>query len=209
MSEIDENEAFILAKNPYWHPEVKPHVFDPDKVEELCLIAFEAFTTSSTLYSQFVSEDEEERSTQMTYPSLMGKHRDKAETRINSVLLTLALSYRTLEDSFEDDKQLKQFIDQTLTNHGQMLHWYGDNKGKTSLREVCNKIIHATDIRHVYDFEEEMNGKIWMMDGAIELEGILKKEPWNVSFILPDFLEGILDISNFVTSLNKEISQND
>ena len=206
VSEIDENEAFILAKNPYWHPEVKPHFFDPDKVEELCLIAFEAFATSTALYRQFVDEDEEDSSTVLTHPSLVDKHRNKAETRINSVLLTLAITYRTLEDSLEDDKRLKQFIDQTLTKHGQMLHWYGENEGKTSLREVCNKIIHATDIRHTYDDAfQAFNEKIWIMEGTIELKGIRQSTPWTVSFILPDFLEVILDISKSVESLNQEV----
>ena len=90
-----------------------------------------------------------------------------------------------------------------------MLHWYGDNEGKTSLREVCNKIIHATDIRHTYDYAfQAFYEKIWMMDGVIELKGIRQNTPWTVSFLLPDFLEVILDISNFVKSLNQEALQN-
>lgn len=210
MSETSENEDFILAENPYWHPEEKRHVFDPNKVEELCLIAFEAFATSRALYREFVVEDEEVESTQLTYPSLIGKHRDIAETRISSVLLTLAITYRALEEGLEEGKPLKQFIDKIPTDYGQMLVWIGDEKGKTSLREVCNKIIHANDIRFVYvNTYQTFYDTIWMMEGTIELEGILKKKPWKVSFVLPDFLEALLDISNFIAALNKEVSQND
>jgi hypothetical protein len=194
-------EVPLLAENPYWHPEVKPHFFDTDKVEELCLIAFEAFATSSALCHEFINMVGDD---DFTHPGLIGKHREKAEARISSVLLTLSITFRALEEGLEDGNPVKQFIDRNLNE--QQLHWLTPEDGKTSLREVCNKIIHAKDISPVYGYDGQATyGGAWVMEGTIELKGEYRN-PWHVSFVLPDFLEAILDVSKLVAPLNKEAS---
>ena len=208
---IVENEHTVLADNPYWHGD-KPHVFDAEKVEELCLTAFEVFSTSTCLYDKDVDEDgdledEENISAILTHPSLIGKHREKAEGKISSALLSLAVAFRTLYDTLEADDAVKQFVDKNSDEGG--LSWLSTEpkKSKTTLRETCNKIIHARDLRYVYDTTYgQFDGENYMMNGVVELWTDEKRNEWLVSFILPDFLEAIMDVAKCYQSVNTEVS---
>ena len=206
-----ENEHTVLADNPYWHGD-KPYVFDAERVEKLCLTAFEAFSTSTCLYDQYVDEegdgdDEGNISAYLTHPTLIGKHRETAEGKISSALLSLAVSFRTLYDTLEEGDAVKQFVDQKF--NAELLSWLSpeQKKYKTSLREVCNKIIHAKDVRYVYRTTyKQFGGKTYMMNGIVELWTDQTGKEWKVSFILPDFLEAIMDIAKCYRSITTEVS---
>lgn len=205
-----ENEHTVLADNPYFHGD-KPHVFDAEKVEELCLTAFEVFSTSTCLYDQYVDDegedpdDEGNISAHLTHPSLIGKHREKAEVKISSALLSLAVAFRTLYDTLETDDAVKQFVDKN--SDADLLSWRSKpKKYKTTLREACNKIIHARGVRYVYQKTyNQFEGETYMMDGIVELCTDEKDKEWKVSFILPDFLEAIMDVAKCYRSVKTEV----
>jgi len=203
-----DNEHTVLADNPYWQGD-KPHIFDAEKIEELCLSAFETYSTSTSLYAQYVVEDEDhedEGNSQaclLTHPSLIGKHREKAEVKISSALLSLAVAFRTFYDTLEEGDAVKEYVDKNFD--ADFLCWMEPDRkrNKTSLREACNKIIHARDVRPVYDKIDDVGAnEIWMMDGVVELQTDEKGKEWCVSIILPDFLEAIMDFTKYYQSVN-------
>lgn len=207
-----ENEHIVLADNPYWHGD-KPHVFDVEKVEELCLSAFETYSTSTSLCDTHVVEDEDhedEGNSQvwlLTYPSLIGKHREKAEVKISSALLSLAVAFRTLYDTLEAGDTAKEYVDKNLD--ADVLGWIKPDResNKTSLREACNKVIHARDVRFVYENKDDFGANdTWIMDGRVELQTDEKGREWYVYIFLPDFLEAIMDFTKYYQSVNTKVS---
>ena len=194
-----------INENPYWHQEDKPHVFDPVRVEELCLIAFEAFATSQALSRDFV--DAEDGGSNLTHPLLIGKHRAKAEAKISSALLTLSITYRALEERLRHSEKFINFQKDNTDFFGQQLTWHkGKRQTQTSLRAACNKIIHAEDLRPTYESNEDSgDGDVWFMDGVFEMGGTSTGgDTWRVSIILPDFLEAMLDVAGFVETSDNE-----
>lgn len=80
-----------------------------------------------------------------------------------------------------------------------------------TIRESCNKIIHAADIRpllergdgdHALD-EESVIKREWLYwNGAVDLKGSKGKEEWEVTLHVPDFCQA-LDL--FVTRIETEL----
>jgi hypothetical protein len=190
--------------NPYWHLTTKPHVFDPVKVEELCVTVFETFSTSLAMASYYVDDavDTDEEGG-FEFPKLVSKHQEKAEAKISSSLLILSITYRALEEQLEDSEKFQQFkVDNATIFDEKLIYFVGD--GRKTLREACNKVIHAVDFRPVYDNGSMPRDEgVWGMDGQIEMEGMQSGKPWHVVISVLDFLEAMLDISDFVTMLRE------
>ncbi|MEP2532868.1 hypothetical protein [Shimia sp.] len=186
-------------ENPYWHPTIKPHAFDPDSVSEQCLKCFEPLSTSSSLgvFWESASEDEGLEESIWSYPTLVKLHQQCAELKLSSALLFLAISFRTLDDQRREDEGFREFVKNLETSFSN-LHFYQGN-GKTTLREACNKIVHATDVRPVYDNgSDRIEREVWGMDGQLELKGSLGGTNWAVNLNMFDFLEALLDVVQYV-----------
>ncbi len=66
------------------------------------------------------------------------------------------------------------------------------------MREACNKIIHAIDLRPIYDHSdrevgENARNRVWYMTGEIEIGGMKGREQWSVVLHVEVFLEMVLD----------------
>jgi hypothetical protein len=81
-----------------------------------------------------------------------------------------------------------------------------DGKDKFSLREACNKIIHAKEVRLIYERADQYvieseNSKlgqdIWYLTGEIELSGKLKGKEWQSVLNTQPFLETVLGLIKF------------
>jgi len=189
--------------NPYWHPHNKPHIFEPDKVDELCLVAFEVFSTSLAIENYWVDDTvDSDEEPGFEYPRLVAKHQKDAEAKIASTLMILAITYRALEDQLEGDEGFRIFkTSRANTFEGKLTYHVG--QGGTTLREACNKVIHTEDFRPVYDNGSMPRDEgVWGMDGRIELEGARGGKVWQVQLGLLDFLEAMADIADFVRTLD-------
>ena len=73
--------------------------------------------------------------------------------------------------------------------------------GALTLREACNKFIHAQEVRAIYEKvtreEDEQELRRWYLTGEIELTGTLGKKSWNAVLYVPPFLETVLDRIGF------------
>jgi hypothetical protein len=63
-----------------------------------------------------------------------------------------------------------------------------------TLREICNKIIHASDFRPVYhnDDRDRDEPSVWGMTGEIEIQGTHQKMDWSISIYVNSFLDACL-----------------
>lgn len=122
---------------------------------------------------------------------------------ISSYLLDLAIGIRTLEDALDETFP-------KLTKEDNESIWFcaDDIKDKT-LREACNKIIHATSFSYILDkldsevFAEDVDEDDYVpqpsfrLSGLIELSGKKNTKEWNV----------IIDVLELISSTLKLLPQ--
>ena len=180
-------------ENPYHKADMKPHYLDRDACRIKCFDVFNIVSASAALAGQFEMSEPEEP----TEPSSMFRlHQALAEPRLSQLLLDIAVSVRTFDDVMAAEAP-DVYPDFAAKTNGE--NYVGTiNDGDLSLREACNKIIHATDFRPVYEHaDREIPGdaplRVWHLDGQIELEGTLGRKPWHAVLWVENFLEIVLD----------------
>ena len=133
--------------NPYWKAGTKPHYLDREAVRIKCFDAFNIITASASLGSRYeVMESEGD-----VEPSTMFKlHLRLAEQRLSQLLLEIAVFVRTFDD-FMSSLAPEAYQRFSVETDGADFIGVLDGNGNLRLREACNKIIHATDFRPVYD----------------------------------------------------------
>ncbi|KEO56989.1 hypothetical protein SMB34_17670 [Thalassospira permensis NBRC 106175] len=136
-------------------------------------------------------------------PNLLGEHRRTAEKSLIRELLAIAVELRTLDDIYANLLKNKGYLSvrSKLDRKGEFGVLYRGT-GKLSLRYCCNKLIHAADIRPVYDKSDD--NEIWFMQGDIELTGFVNKSEWMISIDVMNFLEGVMDICGALEKLEEE-----
>ncbi|MEQ8401349.1 MAG: hypothetical protein RIE06_15550 [Roseibium album] len=179
---------------------MKPLAFDCGSVEAACREAFEIVMTTrglETIWNADLEEFGEEPG--WSYPLLVDRYQEVAEDRLSNILLQLAVSYRTLDDQLENDTEYGVFKKRQLQVHESFLVVYDGNGTPDTLRECCNKIIHTSDFRPVYDNGSQPRDEgIYYLTGEIELEGTKGKSEWLVSFDYFKFLEAMLEVIEFL-----------
>lgn len=66
------------------------------------------------------------------------------------------------------------------------------------LRDACNKIIHAAEIRPLYERTDlNIAEDIWYLTGEIELSGTQRNKDWKATFSLQAFVEITLRVIAF------------
>jgi hypothetical protein len=188
VNELSESE------NPYWHSVGQTHSIDLDGVRQVCLEIYNIFAASGALAGEFEFADGDG---DVGYPALRALHHAYAEPRALELILRLAMLVRTYDDIMGQSEISEAYAKHVEVTSGE--DYIGDLEGGTlSLREACNKIIHAQEIRPIYD-DVERDGedgsikKIWHLRGEIELGGMLHKKKWSAVLYVPPFLEIVLD----------------
>lgn len=130
---------------------------------------------------------------------LLALYRARSERSLSNALLKISILIRTLQDQITEEGEAPTF-EAALTDVTELEGPLGiifdvpeGQDDEPSLRECCNKIIHAEDFRPVYDNSHtfgESGG--WAMDGGVELRGRRGKKEWSVTLYLTAFLEVVL-----------------
>lgn len=181
--------------NPYWHPDTKPHTVDFDEIRQLVFDTFNIVRASTSMIGQGLDLDEDE----LGDPSLGEKlHFELAEMQLSKNLLRLAVLMRTLDDvlsSTPNEAYSRKARELGAENNIGLL-----NDTELGLREALNKIIHAEDVRPVYDSDDdpESANRRWGMDGQLELEGTFRGTKWHATINLFEFLDSVLELIEFV-----------
>ena len=182
-------------ENPYWHEYTKPHAVDFSEVRELC---FQSFAICAASHSLKGVPGEE------VGGPLHDLFFHRAEEALSKNLLRLAVVIRTFDDLIrglefqaEYDALLENKINDGRLGSFAYKEAEGD-RADISLREACNKIIHAYDIRPVYDNGSHSRDEdyAWGMEGTIELEGRLRDKTWDVWLFADEFLSACIEIAN-------------
>ncbi|MBG0797159.1 hypothetical protein IYX23_05590 [Methylocystis sp. L43] len=182
-------------ENPYWTTAGQGHHLDLQDMRVLCFDIHNIVASSSTLIGRLELAEPEELSEDSTLRKL---HYEISEPLLSNRLLHLAIMLRTYDDMMSANDS-----DGAYTAHVQRTSgsdFVGNiDKGTFSLRDACNKIIHASEIRplyeSVYNEHEESTGEPvgWKLTGEIELSGVQNKKPWTAELYVQNFLEVALD----------------
>lgn len=177
--------------NPYHHGDVKPHHLDRDQMRQQCFDAFNILQASPALAGEFEMAEEDQ-----DFSTLLQLHLRLAEPRLSQLLLAIALFVRTFDDVQRDGPDSEAYRKHTEVTDGANFVGVLDS-GDLTLREACNKIIHATDFRPLYDnVAREIAGKeanVWYLSGEIEIKGRAFGKPWEATLWVGNFLEIALD----------------
>ncbi|WP_417272907.1 hypothetical protein [Celeribacter halophilus] len=190
------------SENPYHHPFVKPLAFDCAAVENMCRECFEIVMATQAI-GAFWNEDLDEfgEEPDWSFPLLVGRHQETAEIRLSTMLLNLSASYRALDDQIGNEPSFQLFRDAQKKKYQDFLVVYEGGPISDSLRECCNKVIHAEDFRPVYDNNSQPRDEgVYHMTGTVELQGRRGKSEWSVSLDVFAFLEAMLETVMFLTS---------
>lgn len=190
------------SENPYHHPFEKPLAFDCTAVENMCRECFEIVMATRAIGALWNSDLEEfGEEPDWSFPLLVGQHQETAERRLSAILLSLAASYRALDDQICEERSYQLFKDAQKKLHQGLLVVYEGGAISESLRECCNKIIHADDFRPVYDNDSEPRDEgVYHMTGIVEVRGRRGKAEWLVSLDIFAFLEATLETVTFLMS---------
>ena len=189
------------TENPYFKAEIKPHYLDREACRIKCFDVFNIMSASVALAGDYeMAEDDEP----IVPSSMFRLHHRLAEPRLSQLLLEIAVFVRTFDDLMESlapDAYAKHAAETGGENFIGVL----DGDGDFRLRDACNKIIHATDFRPVYEHvDRDVAGgepqRVWHLDGQIELAGAQGKKDWEAVLFVQAFLEIVLDRLEFYPS---------
>lgn len=180
-----------IKRNPYWHEEVKPHAIDFDEIRILVLESLHVVLASHHVISLEDSDEKGELKGNAVLSPLIKLHHERAEAILSKNLLKLSIYMRTLDDLIGAEPEYIKARD--IVSEGPGIKF--DGMGDLNFRDCCNKIIHAEDVRFVYESnDEEGDDERWYLEGTLELVGSYGKESWSVAIYIISFLESILNI---------------
>lgn len=185
-------------ENPYHKAEIKPHHLDREACRIKCFDVFNILSASVALADQYeMAEDD----APVEPTAMFSLHHRLAEPRLSQLLLDIAVFVRTFDDVMSDAAPSAYKLFATKTDGADFIGVLDD--GDMRLRDACNKIIHATDFRPVYErVDREIAGKVpqrvWHLDGHIELAGALGKKEWRATLFVENFLETVLERLEFI-----------
>lgn len=186
--------------NPYWHDDYKPHLVDRDEIRRLCFEIFSIVRASTTQQGSGIILDEGEEREEFTILEQLFFR--MAEAELSRHLLRLALLIRTFDDAMarSDDATAYELHCKKIEEETEFGTVYKGREDITKrIRECCNKIIHAEDVRPVYETEDDRDdpNATWGMTCTLELEGVVRDKPWQIAIYLPTYLEGVLELIGF------------
>lgn len=193
-----EQMEIAAMDNPYWHKNDKPHVVEKSEIEALCLEFAHIIYASHGVSSQFQADGDGEEAALDRVARL---HHARAEPMLSRALLRLAVLVRTFDDQMQDGDDDGAYVAHrnTIDAEGPFGAVHDGGQIDLSLRESCNKIIHAADFRPVYDDNDD-EPRTWFMDSTIELRGRRGKQEWNVVIYTFELIEAILTLIEFTRS---------
>lgn len=182
------------TENPYWHEFDKPHVVDRDEIRSLCLDCLHVVLASVAMPALWVEDDVEPA---WEFPNLAALHHRTAEAELSRSLLKLAVLVRTFDDQFRESPGYLDHRRRIDDEQGPFGQFY-EGSGELGIRDSCNKIIHATDFRPVYDNGSAPRDEgVWAMNGTVELTSRDRQRGWSVGLNVFAFLEAAIDLTSF------------
>jgi hypothetical protein len=189
--------------NPYWFTQGRTHNIDLGTIKRMCFELLNIVCAGRVLTESFKELEKEleaeaageERKPDPIDMRLHALHVELAEDQISDLLLQISLLVRTYDDILKNSDSSEAYAKHIAKTRGD--NYVGTlSGGELNLREACNKIIHATEIRSLYDRIED--DKIWFVSGEVELSGRFQNgRPWQAVIYIEPFVEIVLDRIEF------------
>jgi hypothetical protein len=209
-------------ENPYWKTEGTSHYVDLQSIRLDCFDLLNIFEANKALHESFEllraeARVEENRELSIEDAVLLDLHLEFSHKRISQLLLNIASRVRTYDDIMAETGE--KYKAHASNNNGEDYIGAYSGNDKFGLRDACNKIIHALDVRPLYDHVDPVAwpslvgaaaGKatpaqsdaaqeetLWYLTGEVELKGKLGGKSWDATLYCQNFIEIILDRINF------------
>ncbi|MFC5391216.1 hypothetical protein [Bosea vestrisii] len=191
--------------NPYWHTAYKPHLVDAAEIRGLCFDLSNIVTASRSKQGTGEQRDPEDD------PRFTHTERlcfQMAEDELSRRLLRLAVLIRTFDDIMANSPvadAYRSHRDAAEKDVALGSVYTGDERITDTLRECCNKIIHADDVRPTYETDDDRHDEFarWGMTGMIELEGKLRGANWSIVICIDNLIEAVLDLLTFADQMDE------
>jgi hypothetical protein len=189
--------------NPYWFTKGKTHNIDLGTIRRMCFELTNIVSAGQALAKEFdAKEVEEEERQNLSGEPLLALYMEFAETQACNLLLQIALMVRTYDDIMMGSSMGDAYNAHAAQTSGK--DYIGDlSTGDLSLRQACNKIIHAVEIRALYErverqFDQDEHGQgldqdVWYLNGEVELSGTERSTPWNAVLYVQPFIETVIE----------------
>ncbi len=131
----------------------------------------------------------------------MALYHELAFKKSSELLLQLALLIRTYDNQMKNSKKADEYKKFARENDSDDYDGVLEGKDKFHFREVCNKIIHAQEVRPLYEKADkfviesdnsDLGKDIWCLTEEIELAGELRGNEWNAVVYTQPFIETVL-----------------
>jgi len=200
-------------ENPYWSSDGQEHYVNIDTIKSLCFDICNIFEASKSLANEMTeSEYADEEVAKIDNFPLMALHHELAFKKSSELLLQLSMLIRTYDDQMKDSKKSKDYKKFAKKNDSGDYVGVLDGQEKFHLREACNKIIHAQEVRPLYERADqyviesensELGQDIWYLTGEIELSGEFRGKGWGAVVYTQRFLETVLGLIQFGYPINE------
>jgi hypothetical protein len=193
-------------ENLYWVTEGRGHHIDVNAIKLLCFDLLNLFEANRSLLEEFdaaAAEDETPR--RATDDPLIALHVELADTQMRKHLLQLAMLTRTYDDVMRESPRSDLYEAHSSKTDGDGNIGWVDDKPLT-LREACNKIIHAREIRPATDrldrtvisgHENDPEEVLVYRTGLVELKGRLRRTEWEGAIMVPEFISTVIERITF------------
>lgn len=194
-------------ESPYWQTAGQGHHVDLGTLKLICFDLLNLIEASRAVVENFdAMEAEEGRRLDTRTQPLIALHVELSDVQVRKHLLQLALLTRTYDDLMRDSELSGAYRQHVLKyDGGDALGWISD--GHFGVRQACNKIIHAREIRPTYDrldrtviegFEDEET--LIFLTGEVELNGRHNATNWEGAIYIQPFIETVLERISFSLS---------
>lgn len=197
-------------ENSYWLTEGRGHHIDVNAIKLICFDLLNVFEASRSIVERFDGEMAEQMAEEgahrhtREYPAII-LHVELSDTAVRKHLLQLAMLVRTYDDILKDSELSEAYKRHALRTDGDgAIGWIGDTP--LDLREACNKVIHASEIRPATDrldrtvalgHDDEPEEALVYLTGLVELKGRFGRTVWEGAIQVPEFISTIIERVSF------------
>jgi len=193
--------------NPYWESHGQEHYVNIHTIKSLCFELTNIFEASMALSEEMTaSEYADAKPAKIENFPLVELHQELAFKKASELLLQLALLVRTYDDQMKSSDDSEKYLEFSKVNDSGDYIGILQGADKFYLREACNKIIHAQEVRPIYERatqyviesdNENLGQDVWYMTGEIELSGKFRGKKWEAVLHLQPYLETVLGLIKY------------
>ena len=176
--------------NPYWDEYEKPHFIDMESILDGLFKLHCVYLASSTYMGREAEEIDEFDEIAM----------NRFESEISKLLLSISISIRVYDEfvmntDLSDQYHEKMKSMEEIFDIGVSIPY----PEARAIRIACNRIIHAREVRPVYDNGDNPrdSGVSWGMTGSVELVGSFNESDWHETISISDFVNTCMGIVAF------------